>query len=143
MMPGVRHGLKRAVAPGWPVLVSIRRPLARDQRAGCRRWAVRDLGILRDVQAVGELVSALGNEQPMVRSEACVGLGMLGRAVSGARPQIRAHLQCTAAHDTSKRSAVAHNGPSKRSPDRKGPTVKRTPGVSLSALARERRGGLG
>jgi hypothetical protein len=48
MMQGLRHGPERAVAPDWQLLTSIMRPMTRDQRAGCRRWAVRELGIFRD-----------------------------------------------------------------------------------------------
>jgi hypothetical protein len=143
MMPGRRHGLERAVAPDWPVLATIMRPLARDQQAGCRRWAVRELGILRGVQAVGELVSALGGEQPGSGPKpawvwACPAGPYPGRGRRYGHtfsPPPRTALPA--------RSAVAHNGPSKRSPDRKEPAVKRTPGMSMSALARERRGGLG
>jgi hypothetical protein len=101
MMQGLRHGPERAVAPDWQVLTSIMRPLTRDQRAGCRRWAVRELGILRDLQALDDLVPALGDDEPLVRSEACASLGALSQAALQARPQIRALLQATAGHDTS------------------------------------------
>jgi hypothetical protein len=74
------------VAPDGHFLTVIMRPLTRDQRAGCRRWAVRELGILRDSQALGDLVSALGDEEPLVRSEACTSLGMLGQAAPHSRP---------------------------------------------------------
>jgi hypothetical protein len=126
MTPGARHGLKRAVAPDWPVLVSIMRPAGPRSAGMRRRWAVRDLGILRDVQAVGELVSALGGEQPRVRPKpawawACSAGQYPGRG--------RRYEQTFSTPRTTlpARSAVAHNGPSKRSPDRKEPTVKRTP----------------
>jgi HEAT repeat protein len=101
MMQGLRHGPERAAAPDWQLLTGIMRPLTRYQRAGCRRWAVRELGILRDLQALDDLVSALGDEEPLVRSEACRSLGMLGQAAPPARRQVRAHLHATAAHDTS------------------------------------------
>jgi hypothetical protein len=101
MMQGLRHGPERAVAPDWQLLTSIMRPLTRDQRAGCRRWAVRELGILRDPQALDDLVSVLGDDEPLVRSEACASLGALSQAALHARPQIRALLQATAGHDTS------------------------------------------
>ncbi|MGH3159224.1 MAG: HEAT repeat domain-containing protein [Streptosporangiaceae bacterium] len=77
------------------------RPLTRHQRAGCRRWAVRELGILRDPQGPDELVSALNDEEPLVRSEACMSLGMLSQAAPPIRQQARVHLQATAGHDTS------------------------------------------
>jgi HEAT repeat protein len=101
MMQNLRHGPERAVAPDWPALTTIMQPLTRHQRAGCRRWAVRELGILRDPQALEDLVSALGDEQPLVRSEACASLGALGKAVPAARPQIRARLQATTERDKS------------------------------------------
>ncbi len=101
MMQDLRHGPERAAAPDWHVLTTIMRPLARHHRAGCRRWAIRELGLLRDPQALDDLVSALGDEQPLVRSEACLSLSMLSQAVPAARQQIRAHLQATAEHDTS------------------------------------------
>jgi HEAT repeat protein len=101
MRQGFRHDPEQAAAPDWHVLTSIMRPLTHDQRAGCRRWAVRELGILRDPQALDDLVSALGDEEPLVRSEACTSLGMLGQAAPPARQQIRAHLRATAECDTS------------------------------------------
>jgi HEAT repeat protein len=100
MMQGLRHGPERAVAPDWRLLTSIMRPLTRDKRAGCRRWAVRELGLLRDSQALDDLVSALGDDEPLVRSEACMSLSMLSQAAH-ACPQIQPHLQATAEHDTS------------------------------------------
>lgn len=101
MMQGLRHGPERAVAPDWQALTGIMLPLTRDQRAGCRRWAVRELGILRTPQALDDLVEALGDDEPLVRSEACMSLGSLGQAAPDARPQIRAHLQATARLDKS------------------------------------------
>jgi hypothetical protein len=101
MMQGLRHGPERAVAPDWQLLTAIMRPLTRDQRAGCRRWAVRELGILRDPQALDDLVSAQGDEEPLVRSEAGTSLGMLSQAALHARPQIWAPLQATAERDPS------------------------------------------
>jgi HEAT repeat protein len=101
MMQNLRHGPERAALPDWQALTSIMRPLTRYHRAGCRRWAVRELGILRDPAALEDLVSPLGDEQPLVRSEACMSLGMLGRAVPAARQQIRARLQDTVEHDES------------------------------------------
>lgn len=101
MMQGLRHGPERAVSPDWQLLAGIMRPLTRDQRAGCRRWAVRELGILRDMQALDDLLSALADAEPLVRSEACTSLGMLSQAAPAAREQIRARLQAVADHDAS------------------------------------------
>lgn len=101
MMQGLRHGPERAVSPDWQMLTAIMRPLTRDRRAGCRRWAVRELGILRDVQALDDLLSTLGDAEPLVRSEAITSLGMLSRAAPAARGQIQARLQAVADHDVS------------------------------------------
>jgi hypothetical protein len=103
MMQGLRHGPERAVASNWQVLASIMRPLTSDHQAGCRRWAVRELGILRDPQALEGLLSSLGDDQPMVRSEACVSLVMLGEALPATRRRILARLQIVAERDSSSR----------------------------------------
>ena len=102
MMQGLRHGPERAVAPDWEALARIMRPLTRHHRAGCRRWAVRELGILRDPQALDDLMSALGDEQPLVRSEACISLSMAGQAIPAMRQLIRTHLTAVAEHDMSR-----------------------------------------
>jgi HEAT repeat protein len=101
MMQNLRHGPERAAAPNWQALTGIMRPLTRHHRAGCRRWAVRELGILRDPQALDDLMSALADDQPLVRSEACASLSALGQAVPAARQPIRTRLKAIAEHDTS------------------------------------------
>lgn len=100
MMQGLRHGPERAVAGDWAALATIMRPLTRDQRSGCRRWAVRELGILRDPRAFDDLAAALANPQPLVRREACMSLRMLSQDAGPAiRQQIRAQLLPIAGHD--------------------------------------------
>ena len=99
MMQGIRHGPEQAAAPDWQALADIMRPLARDHRAGCRRRAVRELGILRDPRALDELISALEDEQPLVRSEACTSLSMLGQAIPNTRQPILTRLKAVAEHD--------------------------------------------
>lgn len=47
------------------------------------------------------LISALGDDQPLVRSEACMSLGMLGQAAPMIRRRVRAALQDTAERDLS------------------------------------------
>lgn len=101
MMPGLRHGPERAVAPDWQALTAIMRPLTRHHQAGCRRWAVRELGILRDPEALDDLMAALQDEETLVRSEACSSLSMLGQAKPDTREPMRARLQVTAENDTS------------------------------------------
>lgn len=85
MMRGLRHGPERAVAPDYGLLIDILRPLTRHERAGCRRWAVRELGILRDPRAVDDLRAALDDDEPLVRAEARESLAMLD-ALSPPRP---------------------------------------------------------
>lgn len=101
MMQALRHGPEQAAAPDWQALADIMGPLTRHHRAGCRRWAVRELGILREAQALDDLLAALGDEEPLVRSEACDSLGMLGKASPGDRLRIQARLQDAAEHDQS------------------------------------------
>ena len=101
MMQGLRHGDERAVAQSWSLLAGIMRPLTRDRHGGCRRWAVRELGILRDPRALDELAEALSDVQPLVRCEACMSLGMLAETVPDACPEITARLQRAATGDPS------------------------------------------
>lgn len=90
MMQGIRHGPEKAIAPDWAQLTAIMRPLSRHPRAGCRRWAVRELGILRDPAALAELLAALTDREPLVRTEACTSLAMVGEGMSDpTRSQIR------------------------------------------------------
>jgi HEAT repeats len=100
MMQGLRHGAERAVAQNWSLLADIMRPLTRDRHGGCRRWAVRELGILRDPRALDELAEALSDVQPLVRCEACMSLAMLAQAVPDACPEITARLQRAATDDS-------------------------------------------
>jgi hypothetical protein len=101
IMQGLRHGVERAVAQNWSLLAEIMRQLTRDPHGGCRRWAVRELGILCDRRALGELAAALSDVHSLVRREACTSLGMLAEAVPDTRPEIRARLQHAAAADAS------------------------------------------
>jgi HEAT repeat protein len=101
MMRGLRHGPERAAAPDWPALTAIMRPLTRDHQAGCRRWAVRELGILRDPDALDDLLAAVQDPEPLVRSEARASLGMLGQAAPATRQAILDRLTFTARHAAS------------------------------------------
>jgi HEAT repeat protein len=56
-------------------------------------------GILRDPQALDELIAALEDKQPLVRSEACTSLGMLGQAKPATRQPILTRLKAVAEHD--------------------------------------------
>jgi HEAT repeat protein len=102
MMQGIRHGPERAVEPDWGVLTAIMRPLAQHERAGCRRWAVRELGVLRDPAAFDDLVARLEDTEEQVRAEACMSLVMMRRAISeDQRSVLRQHLERVEANDGS------------------------------------------
>jgi len=112
MMQGLRHGPERAAAPDWHLLTAIMRPLTHDRRAGCRRWAVRELGILRDLQALDDLVSALADEEPLVRSDACDSLGMLSQTAPRRRRRSGHSSRPPPSATPPARSAETHNAPS-------------------------------
>ena len=76
LMLGLRHGPERSVEPHYARLTEILIPLAQHPRGGSRRWAINELGILRDPLAAGPLIDALSDPLPIVREEACRGLGM-------------------------------------------------------------------
>jgi hypothetical protein len=77
MMEGFRHGAEAAVDGNWPLLSRIMRDLAKNPRAGTRRWAVRELGFLREPDALPEVIEATHDDEPLVRSEALSSLRML------------------------------------------------------------------
>jgi hypothetical protein len=76
-MQGIRHGPEKAVAPDFGRLAVILRPLAQHERAGCRRWSIRELGILRDRAASDVLKASLDDPVEEVRREARRSLQML------------------------------------------------------------------
>jgi HEAT repeat protein len=82
MLRGLRHGPELAVAPDWGRLVAILRPLARHPRAGTRRWAIDELGVLRDRAALPELLAALDDPEPIVRDAAITSLAMVALALN-------------------------------------------------------------
>jgi hypothetical protein len=78
MTQSFRHGPERATEGDDRALVQILRPLLRHERAGTRRAAADELGILRDPAVVDDLVLlARGDPEGRVRSEACFGLTMI------------------------------------------------------------------
>lgn len=110
MMQSIRHGPERAISPDWSVLTAIMRPLVTNERAGCRRWAVRELGILRDPLALNDVIGALDDPQDLVRAEACTSLSMLADVLGDeARSVVRAELVARSESDPSAevRSAAA------------------------------------
>ena len=110
MMQGIRHGAERAVEPAWGLLTAIMRPLAQHKRAGCRRWAVRELGVLRDSSALDDLVASLEDAEEQVRAEACMSLVMLRRDISeDQRSDLRRHLESVERNDDSALVRAAAN----------------------------------
>lgn len=102
MMQAIRHGPERAVAPDWGVLIEIMKPLVRHPRAGCRRWAIRELGLLRDVGTIPLLMAALSDDEAWVRQEVCMSLQMVaGSADPAAQAQVRSALGRVANEDDS------------------------------------------
>lgn len=87
MMDGLRHGAEAAVNGDWASLTEIMRDAARGARSGTRRWAVRELGILRDPAGIAELLDARRDEEVLVRHEALSSLRMLAQVPD---PSLRA-----------------------------------------------------
>ena len=81
LLRALPSAVERAVAPDLLRLVPILRPLLRHPRAGCRRWAVSQLGNIRDPSAFGDLLGAIDDREPLVREEAVFGLSVLGEAL--------------------------------------------------------------
>ena len=78
------------------------RPLAQHERAGCRRWAVRELGVLRDPSAFDDLLACLDDAEEQVREEACMSLVMVWRVISeDRRSDLRGHLERVESNDGS------------------------------------------
>jgi hypothetical protein len=100
-MQGIRHGPERAVDPDWRALAQVMRTLTHDPRAGCRRWSVRELGILRYKESLDDLVAALRDPEPTVRCEACCSLSALGSECTAPRQLIRSALSELAQGDES------------------------------------------
>jgi HEAT repeats len=100
MMQGLRHGPEHAVASHRD-LAEILVPLLRHSRAGSRRWAVRELGILRELNTLVYLLSALEDPEPLVREEACMSVAMLAHVHVQLREVIRSSLQLAAERDAS------------------------------------------
>lgn len=110
MMLSFRHGPEKAVAPEWGRLTAIMRPLAGHPRSGTRRWAVEELGILRDRDGLPELLAALGDPEPFVRAAACGSVEMLSAELDAGEVETCRALIAGLADDPSAdvRSAAAH-----------------------------------
>ncbi len=77
MMQGLRHGPGKAVRPHFHLLTPIMLDLVRSTRPGCRRWAARELGVLRDPAAGPALLDLTRDSERWVRDEACNSLLMV------------------------------------------------------------------
>ena len=77
LMQSIRHGPERA-SPNTQVLADLMLTLAGDERSATRRWAVRELGLLRMQSGTGMLFSCLSDPEPLVRRETADALGMIG-----------------------------------------------------------------
>jgi hypothetical protein len=103
MMPSVRHGPERAVAGDWATLTGIMVSLAKHDRAGTRRWALWELGLLRDPGTL-ELLSGVARQdpEPVVRAEAVMSLRMLADVIDPlVQQRARLTLQAVAEQDPS------------------------------------------
>jgi hypothetical protein len=77
LMQDIRHGPERAA--GAAELAALLEPLTKHERAGTRRWSVRELGILRQRSSLPPLADALRDDDEEVRREARTSLEMLGQ----------------------------------------------------------------
>ena len=79
MMQSIRHGPERAFESegGEQEMATALEPLTTHERAGTRRWVVRELGILRRPSSLPFLLARLGDEHPEVAEEAQLSVRML------------------------------------------------------------------
>lgn len=102
MMQSIRHGPEKAVAGDWPRLTGIMRPLASHSRPGTRRWAIRELGLLRDPSGLPELLAGIDDQTDLVRYQAYSSLGMLDGVLEGdVREDVRRLVAARALADPS------------------------------------------
>ncbi|GIG21587.1 hypothetical protein Cch01nite_23110 [Cellulomonas chitinilytica] len=91
MMQGIRHGPERAF-PGEPGSAAFARrlePLTEQVRTGTRLWAVRELGILRQLSSLPSLLDRTQDPSPAVAAAAVVSVEMLGQRHPLARQHAR------------------------------------------------------
>jgi hypothetical protein len=88
MMQSIRHGPERAFSDdevGEQEFAALLEPLTTHDRAGTRRWVVRELGLLRQLSSLPFLVARLEDQHPDVAEEALLSIQMLGRVHPAAR----------------------------------------------------------
>ena len=79
-MQGIRHGTEKAYKDDVHAFVALLLPLARHERPGTRQWVARELGILRDLNALPALVDlAIEDGVELVRGEARLAISMLAQ----------------------------------------------------------------
>jgi hypothetical protein len=80
-MQGIRHGPERAFKgrDGEREFATRLGPLTQHDRAGTRLWVARELGILRQLSSLPELVSLLGDPHSSVAEEARFSIEMLAQ----------------------------------------------------------------
>jgi hypothetical protein len=90
MMQSIRHGPERAFAgdDGAREFAALLEPMTAHDRAGTRRWVVRELGILRQLSSLPVLLARLQDEHPEVAEEALLSAQMLGQVHPEARETV-------------------------------------------------------
>jgi hypothetical protein len=80
-MQGIRHGPERAFTgqDGEREFAKRLGPLTQHDRAGTRLWVARELGILRQLSSLPQLVSLLDDPHPSVAAEARSSIEMLAQ----------------------------------------------------------------
>lgn len=78
-MRGLRHSLERTVDGDWPALTAICMSAVRSDRPGARLWALFELAILRDPEALPTIAAGLRDPEALVRGEACRAIEMLSQ----------------------------------------------------------------
>jgi hypothetical protein len=94
-MQGIRHGPERAFDGAPAELAHHLEPLTRHVRAGTRLWTVRELGILRQLSSLDDLVRCLADEHWAVADEAESSLFMLAQEHHEAVAVLRSRAQAT------------------------------------------------
>ena len=86
IMRGMRHSLEAALSPDWPLLTDICVARCSSDRAGTRYWAVDELGVLRDPNAIPTILSLFEDRERDIAILAFRSAGM----VLQRQPELRA-----------------------------------------------------
>lgn len=85
-MRNMCHALEAIVNPNWSELTPPCIAALKSQRAGTRLWAARQLGRLRDADALPALESAAADPEPRVREWVQAALEHTKAAIAAAKP---------------------------------------------------------